>query len=453
MSAKLNCVNVDTFNSNADLGDSKIGVNDRMVNHLASRTISRNSGYDGILIDGVRVLEKPNVRVGESNCATRNRVVELMSCYDGAGVMVLMNLVKRVLNCNLDKEVEYENTSRNGEGINLVVDLNVRRGAIEGTTSDKETETVDFNCAAEGNGLNANQDFVDIELVPHGMSEVEEIINAEDDVMITEKEGEFYESQLVWGKVRGHPWWPGQIFALSAASDRAANYFMGDSYLIAYFGDQTFAWNEGTKIKPFRLHFSQMVKQSNEEGFCRAVGCALDEVSRRVEVGLSCPCLPQDVLNQIKTQVVANAGLKEESSRREGGDNLSTATSFRPKQLVQFLGSLAEGPHCETDRLQFAITKAQLLAFNRWKGRYQLPVYVEHVGLLEDDTQEAMEGDLPGSGKSTAGGGSLKRNHPSSDDERTVKKEKLLSVLLSPSNSRLQNGDETSFKRTGRKKF
>lgn len=199
-----------------------------------------------------------------------------------------------------------------------------------------------------------------------------------------EKESEFYVSDLVWGKVRSHPWWPGRIIEPSAASEKAMKYFKKDSYLIAYFGDQTFAWNEASKIKPFRMYFSQMKKQSNATAFCNAVNSALTEVSKRVEFGLACRCLPEEV-NAIKSQVVSNAGIWEKSIRAYAGESFSTAATFSPAKLVNSLEALAKAPHNDIDVLEFIIVRAQLLAFNRWKGYYQLPVFEELNGFLGND--------------------------------------------------------------------
>ncbi|CAA3010643.1 Hypothetical predicted protein [Olea europaea subsp. europaea] len=277
---------------------------------------------------------------------------------------------------------------------------------------------------------------------------------------ITEKEGEYCVSDLVWGKVRSHPWWPGQVFEASAASENALKYFKRDSYLLAYFGDQTFAWNEVSKIKPFRMHFSQMGEQSNSIAFCHAVNCALDETARRVELGLSCSCL-LEVHKNIKTQMVANAGIREESSRRDDRDNLSSAVTFLPAEFVRYLKVLAEAPNCTTDKLEFVIAKAQLLAFNRWKGHYQLPDLQEFGVLLEDDSQvtvlgngrdspEVMKGALLGSKvdhqskkrKSIPQDGSSqkrKRKHLSSNDEWSL------------SSSRLPTGQKKSGRKASKK--
>ncbi|CAA3009182.1 Hypothetical predicted protein [Olea europaea subsp. europaea] len=288
---------------------------------------------------------------------------------------------------------------------------------------------------------------------------------------ITEKEGEYCVSDLVWGKVRSHPWWPGQVFEPSAASENAIKYVKKDSYLLAYFGDQTFAWNEVSKIKPFRMHFSQMEKQSSSVAFCHAVDRALQETSRRIELGLSCSCLLEEARNNIKTHVVSNAGIREESSRRDDRDNLSSAATFLPAELVRYLKVLAEAPKCTTDKLEFVIAKAQLLAFNRWKGRYQLPDLQEFGELMEDDSYVTVMGDerdspdvreraLPSSKvahqskrrKSIPQDGSTrKRKHLSSDDELPNEKEKCTSDLISLNSSRLRNGEKKSGRKASKK--
>ncbi|KAL2323292.1 hypothetical protein Fmac_027671 [Flemingia macrophylla] len=201
-------------------------------------------------------------------------------------------------------------------------------------------------------------------------------------------EWNFCAFDLVWAKVRGHPWWPGQIFDASDASEKAKRHLKEHCYLVAYFGDQSFAWNDVSMIKPFQMHFSQMEKQSNLENFRFAVDCALDEVSRRVQFSLSCPCIPQNVFSKLKTQVISNAGVNNQlSGRNVGGDRFMNVTSFEPLKLINFVKSLAESPLDESDRLDFVASSAQLLAFNRYKGHSQLPEFTLIGGLYENDME------------------------------------------------------------------
>ncbi|KAK2993718.1 hypothetical protein RJ640_003717 [Escallonia rubra] len=200
-----------------------------------------------------------------------------------------------------------------------------------------------------------------------------------------ESEGEFSVSDLVWGKVRSHPWWPGQIFDPADASEKAMKYHKKDCFLVAYFGDRTFAWNDASFLKPFRTHFSQTEKQSNSDTFHYAVSCALEEVSRRVELGLACSCISKVAYDKIESQIAENTGIRQESSRRHGVDKSSGASCFEPDKLVDNIRALAQSPSGGGDQLELVIAKAQLLAFYRFKGYSRLPEFQLGRGLLEND--------------------------------------------------------------------
>ncbi|CAI0471545.1 unnamed protein product [Linum tenue] len=241
----------------------------------------------------------------------------------------------------------------------------------------------------------------------------------------------FADSDLVWGKVRSHPWWPAQIFDTSAASDQAKKYMKKERHLIVYFGDQSFAWNETSKIKPFRAHFSQMAKQSNSEEFHDAIDCALDEVARRVEFGLACPCVAE--YKEIKTQVIVNPGIKDEYCRRDGGEICSSVASFRPEKLVQYIKGIGQSPLGGVDRLEFLTARSQVLALSRWKGYSQLPefqilgtVLDEQVDVTLSTVESTQDNDE--NEKKTS---SSKRKRHSVDKEQTpAKKEKTLAALF-----------------------
>ncbi|KAA8539362.1 hypothetical protein F0562_026054 [Nyssa sinensis] len=262
----------------------------------------------------------------------------------------------------------------------------------------------------------------------------------------SENEGEFSVSDLVWGKVRSHPWWPGQIFDPADASEKAMKYHKKDCFLVAYFGDRTFAWNEASLLKPFRIHFSQIEKQSSSEAFHTAVSCALEEVYRRVELGLACSCIPKDAYEKIESQIVENTGIRQESSRRYGVENSTGVSSFEPDKLVEYIRALAQSPSDGADRLELVVAKAQLLAFSRLKGYYQLPEFQICGGLMENDADtsqlsEVMEQGTPvardneqilsGKGKSKIeNSSSHKRKHNLKDSEYPRKKERSLTELM-----------------------
>ena len=256
-----------------------------------------------------------------------------------------------------------------------------------------------------------------------------------------ESEGEFSVSDIVWGKVRSHPWWPGQIFDPSDASEKAMKYHKKDCFLVAYFGDRTFAWNEASLLKPFRTHFSQIVKQSNSEVFHNAVDCAIDEFSRRVEVGLACSCIPKNDYEEIECQIVENTGIRPESSRREGVDKSSTLSLLEPNAFLEYLKALAQFPSGGADHLDLVIAKAQLLAFSRLKGYHRLPEFQYCGGLQENDADiscinEVMEHEtdvLKGDDDrfKIQNSSSNKRKHNLKDSAYPRKKERSLSELMS----------------------
>lgn len=209
-----------------------------------------------------------------------------------------------------------------------------------------------------------------------------------------ESEGVFSVSDIVWGKVKSHPWWPGQIFDFTDASERAMKYHKKDCFLVAYFGDRTFAWNDHYNLKSFRTHFSQIEKQCNSETFQNAVNCALKEVSRRIELGLACSCIPKDSYDKIKFQIVENAGIRQESSRRDGtDDSTASSSSFQADKLIQYIKELAQSSSGGCDRLELVIAKAQLLAFYRLKGYSSLPEFQFCGSLVENDTDTSLMED------------------------------------------------------------
>ncbi|XP_021724192.1 uncharacterized protein LOC110691562 [Chenopodium quinoa] len=252
-----------------------------------------------------------------------------------------------------------------------------------------------------------------------------------------EVEGDFAVFDLVWGKVKSHPWWPGQIFHPSDSSEKAMKYYRKDCYLVAYFGDRTFAWNEASVLKPFRNHFPQAERQNNSEAFQNAVSCALEEVARRVELGLACSCFSEEAYDNIRYQIVENTGIREGSRKREGVDRSTDLDSFQPDKLAEYVRRLALFPTSGADRLELTIAKSQLLAFNRQKGCDALPEFQYCEGLVEYDntlfgdqkmSSENEHSDLVT--EADAKKGPHKRKHDLKDIVYQRRKEKSMTELM-----------------------
>jgi hypothetical protein len=262
--------------------------------------------------------------------------------------------------------------------------------------------------------------------------------------LATAKKGKFSVNDLVWGKVRSHPWWPGQIFDPSDSSAQAMKHFKKNCYLVAYYGDGTFAWNEASKLKSFMTHFSHIDKQKNSEAFQSAVDSALGEVKRRVEFGLACSCVPKDTYDKIKLQTVENCGIQQEPSFVHRVDESLNVSSFSPENLMEYLKDLSKCPTRGFDRLELLIAKARLLAFYRLKGYSYLPEFQYCRGLDTDtgtsinDTDKRLSeinehtiheskiGDQSGTGDSKATNRSCRKRKHNLKVCDTAKKKSLL---------------------------
>ncbi|XP_020690731.1 uncharacterized protein LOC110105532 [Dendrobium catenatum] len=194
----------------------------------------------------------------------------------------------------------------------------------------------------------------------------------------------FSTSDLVWGKVKSHPWWPGQIFDLSGASQLAIKYQKKDHFLVAYFGDKTFAWCEESRLKPFLFCFSQMEKQTSSDSFLRALHDILVEISRRVELSMTCSCLPEESYADVKYQKVENAGVRGKTVNPVF-DRCEFVNYFHPDQLLDYVRELAQVPNGGADRLELTVARAQLKSFYLSKGCTELPAFTNGSGLVEND--------------------------------------------------------------------
>lgn len=334
-----------------------------------------------------------------------------------------------VADVNAEESLHMKDLSRNC--LELEPSCEVKQPAFQVDVMQNQTMVVDIvqgrvfeNIQKESHGFNLVVDF-------NSYRNMQEVGMYRESLS---SELNFCASDLVWGKVTGHPWWPGQIFDASTASEKAKRHFKEHCYLVAYFGDRTFAWNDASMIKPFQMHFSQMMKQCNSENFHHAVDCALEEFSRRVEFALSCPCMPEDMFSMVKTQVISNAGINNRLSRRTGGDRLINAMSFESMKLINFVKSLAQSPLVESDGLDFVAARAQLLAFYRSKGYPQLPEFPVLGGLIDSDMETLLMRGKEQCDYQTHVG------YSQQDPKRRSKKHKLLSDLMSKKGFCISNG-------------
>lgn len=229
----------------------------------------------------------------------------------------------------------------------------------------------------DGNGVTLADSAEEIGKISESMSEPAD--GEGEDVV----ECQYSVGDLVWGKVKSHPWWPGQVYDSSDASDLAAKLRTRGKLLVSYFGDGTFAWCHPAQLKPFEETFEVMTKQSTSKNFLNAVEAALDQIGRFVNTRMTCSCVPMD--KRLTRPLVGNSGIKEEVFVSDDGIGRLSVVWTEPRKLLshlKFLTHLASA----SSILELAVLKNWLLAFYRAKGFDQLPSYHEAVEIpgLED---------------------------------------------------------------------
>ncbi|KAK3135346.1 hypothetical protein QOZ80_5BG0417850 [Eleusine coracana subsp. coracana] len=179
--------------------------------------------------------------------------------------------------------------------------------------------------------------------------------------------GDFRVSDLVWSKLEDCSWWPGEIFDPSNASELALNHKIEGNYLVAYFGSDTFAWRDESQLMPFIANYAHMEKQCSSDDFIDAVNHALEELSRRILLGMSCSCLSDELSDSGMIHLVDNQGLRD-------GVTCSTANKaevlkfFHPDNLFHYVKSLALFPGQGGDLLELVVACSQLTSFYWSKG-------------------------------------------------------------------------------------
>ena len=178
----------------------------------------------------------------------------------------------------------------------------------------------------------------------------------------------FEMGDMVWGKVKSHPWWPGHIYNEAFASSSVRRTKRDGHVLVAFFGDSSYGWFDPTELIPYEPHYAEKSQQINSRTFVRAVEESVDEASRRSALGLSCRCRnpynfrAASVPGYMAVDVVdydpgAIYSISQIQKARE---------SFLPDEALSFIKQLAVAPtSCESKSLIFIKYRAAALAYRR----------------------------------------------------------------------------------------
>ncbi|XP_027930830.1 uncharacterized protein LOC114186946 [Vigna unguiculata] len=178
----------------------------------------------------------------------------------------------------------------------------------------------------------------------------------------------FEVGDMVWGKVKSHPWWPGHVYNEAFASPSVRRLKREGHVLVAFFGDSSYGWFEPVELIPFDANFAEKSQQTNSRTFLRAVEEAVDEACRRRGLGLSCRCRNADNFRPINVEGYfcvdvedyEPGGLYSEGQIRKARDR------FKPSETLAFVKQLAISPHDGgRGSIGFINNKATLSAYRK----------------------------------------------------------------------------------------
>lgn len=194
----------------------------------------------------------------------------------------------------------------------------------------------------------------------------------------------FEVGDMVWGKVKSHPWWPGHIYNEAFASPHVRRSKREGHILVAFFGDSSYGWFEPAELIPFDSNFAEKSQQIHSRTFLKAVEEAVDEASRRCGLGLICKCRNP---NNFRLTNVQGYFLVDVPDYEPGGvySNIQirkARNSFKPSETLAFVKQLALAPHSGDHRsITFIKNKATACAYRRAVFEQYDETYAQAFGV------------------------------------------------------------------------
>ncbi|KAJ1387420.1 PWWP domain [Sesbania bispinosa] len=193
----------------------------------------------------------------------------------------------------------------------------------------------------------------------------------------------FEVGDMVWGKVKSHPWWPGHIYDEAFASPAVLRTKREGHVLVAFFGDSSYGWFEPGELIPFDANFAEKSRQTNSRTFLKALEEAVDEASRRCALGLLCRCrnpydfCPTNVQGYFSVNVPDyEPGVYSDAQIRKARNG------FGPIQTLAFIKQLALAPYGgDYSSNDFAKNKATVVALRRVVFERNDETYAQAFGV------------------------------------------------------------------------
>ncbi|XP_047978244.1 PWWP domain-containing protein 1-like [Salvia hispanica] len=169
---------------------------------------------------------------------------------------------------------------------------------------------------------------------------------------------------MVWGKVKSHPWWPGHIYNEAFASPSVQRSKRDGHVLVAFYGDSSYGWYDPAELIPFEEHFQENSQQTSSRSFVKAVAEAVDELSRRQALGLACRCGNEFNFwpSNVEDYFVVDVGDFEPVVYSSSQIN-KARSSFRSNEVISMVKQLALAPlGAQNQNIECIKNKATALA-------------------------------------------------------------------------------------------
>lgn len=173
---------------------------------------------------------------------------------------------------------------------------------------------------------------------------------------------------MVWGKVKSHPWWPGHIFNEALADPLVRRTKREGHVLVAFFGDSSYGWFLPDELVPFDTNFAEKSRQTTAKTFLKAVEEAVDEVGRRCGLRVACQCRNPYTFRPKRVSGYFEVDVPDfETGGIYSADQISNARqTFQPEDTLSFVRQLALAPRDSDQRnIVWIKNKATVYAYRR----------------------------------------------------------------------------------------
>ncbi|XP_006286941.2 uncharacterized protein LOC17884584 [Capsella rubella] len=268
-------------------------------------------------------------------------------------------------------------SEENDKSEDVLADKDDESSELKEEEEEEEEDVSDDQSSELGSEADEKKLDLDFKEEKRGVSDYKSLLSEFDDYVASEKMGSgvsralsygFEVGDLVWGKVKSHPWWPGHIFNEAFASPSVRRMRRIDHVLVAFFGDSSYGWFDPAELIPFEPNLEEKSQQTVSKHFVRAVEEAMDEASRRSALGLTCKC--RNPFNFRPTNVedyfAVDVPDYELQAVYSAEQIKKSRDKFSPVETISFVKQLALAPReFDSDGLKFMKKKAAVCAFRK----------------------------------------------------------------------------------------